>query len=185
MQKVYVFIALLIGSLISLAILMVAGFYVLSSPYPSNWISDMWGHMGGMMGGTDLPVQNPALPYFNAAFIVLMGVAIVGLGGLVYFIAFPEIKRTKKTDGSKTPSAQNGDTAYDAIMKTLTDEERKVIQVLNAHNGKYLQKYIRKEAGLSRLKTHRILARLADRDIVTLKKTGNTNEVQLSDWLKK
>jgi uncharacterized membrane protein len=70
-------------------------------------------------------------------------------------------------------------------VKTLTDEERKVIQVLTAHNGKYLQKYIRKEAGLSRLKTHRILVRLTDRGIVTLKKTGNTNEVQLSEWLNK
>jgi uncharacterized membrane protein len=48
-----------------------------------------------------------------------------------------------------------------------------------------LQKYIRKEAGLSRLKTHRILARLAVRGIVTLNKFGNTNEVQLTDWLKK
>jgi len=183
MQKVYVFIALLIGSLISLAILMVAGFYVLSSPYPSNWINDMWGHMGGgMMGGTDVPIQNPALPYFNGAFIVLVAVAVVGLGGLVYFIAFPEIKHATTREVS---SAQNGATAYEAIVKTLTEEERKVIQVLNAHNGKYLQKYIRKEAGLSRLKTHRILARLADRDIVTLKKTGNTNEVQLSDWLNK
>jgi uncharacterized membrane protein len=70
-------------------------------------------------------------------------------------------------------------------VKTMTDEERSVVQVLKVHEGKYLQKYIRKEAGLSRLKTHRILARLADRGIVTLKKTGNTNEVQLSDWLQK
>jgi uncharacterized membrane protein len=73
--------------------------------------------------------------------------------------------------------------AYDAIVKTLTDEERKVIQVLTAHDGKYLQKYIRKEAGLSRLKTHRIVARLAERGIVTLKKSGNTNEVLLANWL--
>jgi uncharacterized membrane protein len=70
-------------------------------------------------------------------------------------------------------------------VKTLTDEERSVIQVLTVHDGKYLQKYIRKEAGLSRLKTHRILARLADRGIVSLKKTGNTNQVELSDWLQK
>ena len=178
MRKVNVFLALLIGSLISLAILMVAGFYVLASPYPSNWMSDMWGHMSSMMGGS-AQVQNPALPFFNVAFVVLVGVAIVGVGGLVYFLAFPEIKAT----GAEQVVAQNGTSAYAAIVKTLTDEERKVIQVLTAHEGKYLQKYIRKEAGLSRLKTHRILARLADRGIVTLKKNGNTNEVQLSEWL--
>jgi uncharacterized membrane protein len=186
MRKINIFIALLIGSLISLAILMVVGFYVLTSAqYQSNWISDMWGHMGGMMGGTEMPIQNPALPYFNVAFVVLVGVAIVGVGGLVYFLAFPEIKNAGKAANAEQHSAENSNTAYETIVKTLTDEERKVVQVLTAHEGKYLQKYIRKEAGLSRLKTHRILARLADRGIVSLKKTGNTNEVQLSDWLRK
>jgi uncharacterized membrane protein len=51
------------------------------------------------------------------------------------------------------------------------------------HQGKYLQKYIKAETGLNRLQTHRILARLADRGIVSLEKTGNTNEVKLADWL--
>jgi len=67
----------------------------------------------------------------------------------------------------------------------VTDEERRVIQVLKVHDGKYLQKYIRKEAGLSRLKTHRILARFAEKGLVSLEKTGNTNQVSLASWLKK
>jgi hypothetical protein len=184
MRKINIFIALLIGSLISLAILIVVGFYVFStSPYPSSWMSDMWGNMGGMMGSSDVPVQNPAAPYFSVIFVVLVGVVIASVGGLVYFLVFPEIKTTGQRTSSEQLSAQNGTTAYEAILKTLTDEERKVIQVLTAHNGKYLQKYIRKEAGLSRLKTHRILARFAERGIVTLTKSGNTNEVVLSDWL--
>ena len=183
MRRINIFIVLLVGSLISLAILIMAGFYVFaSSSYPSNWMSSM---MGGMMGGTETLVQNPALPYFNVAFVVLIGFAIVGVGGLAYFLVFPEIKATSKAASVERVSANNGATAYEAIVKTLTDEERSVIQVLTVHDGKYLQKYIRKEAGLSRLKTHRILARLADRGIVSLKKTGNTNQVELSDWLQK
>jgi hypothetical protein len=99
MRKINIFIALLIGSLISLTILIVAGFYIFSSSsYPSNWMSGM----GGMMGGTGTPVQNPALPYFNAAFVVLIGIAIVGVGGLVYFLAFPEIKTTTNNFQLKT-----------------------------------------------------------------------------------
>ena len=184
MQKINLFLILLITSLISLAILMVVGLYVLASPYPSNWFNDMWGHMGGMMGGTSgSVVQNPAAPYFMVGIVVLVGVVVVSAGGLVYFFMFPEIKTGQARRGEQI-SAQDS-TAYEAIVKTLTDEERKVIEVLTVHNGKYLQKYIRKEAGLSRLKTHRILVRLADRGIVTLKKTGNTNEVQLSEWLNK
>ena len=74
--------------------------------------------------------------------------------------------------------------SYESVSKTLTEDERKIINVLNSHNGKYLQKYIRNETGLSRLQTHRIIARLADRGILTLEKTGNTNQVFLADWLK-
>ena len=59
-----------------------------------------------------------------------------------------------------------------------------MVEVLVAHDGKYLQKYIRSETGLSRLKTHRIVARLAERGIVSLEKTGNTNQVFLAEWLK-
>ena len=183
MRRTTTFLVLLLASLTALVVLIVVGFYVFAaSPYPTDWMTGMGGHMGSMMDG--ITVQNPASPYLSIAFIVIIGVTIVSAGGLVYFLMFPEIKATGHAKNAGPVSAQNS-TAYEAIVKTLTDEERRVIQVLKTHNGKYLQKYIRKEAGLSRLKTHRILARLADRDIVTLKKSGNTNEVQLSEWLNK
>ena len=66
----------------------------------------------------------------------------------------------------------------------MTPEEQKVLNVLVSHQGKYLQKYVSKEAGLSRLKTHRIVARFAQRGIVTVKEFGNTNEIVVSDWIK-
>jgi uncharacterized membrane protein len=184
MQRINIFLILLVSSLIALVTLTIASFYVLASP-SSNWVSDMWSHMGGMMGTSDVTIQNPAAPYFMMVVVILVGVVIASAGGLVYFFIFPEIKTAGHAKSAEQIATQNSATVYKAIVKTLTDEERKVIQVLTAHNGKYLQKYIRKEAGLSRLKTHRILVRLTDRGIVTLKKTGNTNEVQLSEWLNK
>lgn len=66
----------------------------------------------------------------------------------------------------------------------MTPEEQKVINVLISHHGKYLQKYVVKEAGLTRLKTHRIVARFAQRGIVSVQAFGNTNEIVLSDWVK-
>ncbi|HEX9862897.1 MAG TPA: hypothetical protein VGB11_06425 [Candidatus Bathyarchaeia archaeon] len=149
-------------------------------------MSGMWGHMGGMTGGSQGTTQNPAVPYFGVLFIVLVGIAIVSVGGLVYFLAFPEIRTAKLsvTASAEQLPPQNPNTAYASVLKTLTDEERKIIGVLKAHDGKYLQKYIRKEAGLSRLKTHRIIMRLAEREIVTLEKSGNTNQVLLADWLR-
>ena len=184
MRKTNIFIILLISSLISLTVVIALGIYISSrSLYPSNWIGDMWGHMGSMMGTTGAPVQDPILPYFSLMVVVFVSLAIVSAGGLIYFFMFPEINRSHQPTNPAHSSSENATTAYEAVIKTLTDEEQKVIHVLTVHDGKYLQKYIRKEAGLSRLKTHRILSRLADRGIVTLRKFGNTNEVLLSDWL--
>jgi uncharacterized membrane protein len=198
MRKTNVFLIVLIVSLTSLIALTVIGFAVFASgSQSSDWMSDMWnqmggGGMGGMMGGTEPTTpQNSALPYFGVAFVVLIGVTIVGVAGLAYFLAFPEFRTgvapvicdTTQANSIKQ-ATQSQCTPLESVVKTLTDEERKVIEVLKLHDGKYLQKYIRKEAGLSRLKTHRILARFSERGLVTLEKTGNTNQVSLASWLK-
>jgi hypothetical protein len=198
MRRVNVFLAILIASLASLITLTAVGFAVFSgSQYSSSWMGDMWGSMGGGMGGmmggaSQGSVQNPALSYFGVLFVVLIGVTVVGVGGLAYFVAFPEI-RTGVVPVACEPVAQESAgvaqsskvecAPFESVVKTLSVEERNVVEVLAAHEGKYLQKYIRKETGLSRLKTHRIVARLAERGIVSLEKVGNTNQVFLADWL--
>jgi uncharacterized membrane protein len=87
---------------------------------------------------------------------------------------------------SAAPVVSNVSTApnsCEVLLKTMTPEEQKVLNVLISHQGKYLQKYVVKEAGLSRLKTHRVVARFAQRGIVTVNEFGNTNEIVLSDWV--
>jgi uncharacterized membrane protein len=196
MKKINIFLIILIAALASLIALTVIGytaFTAAESTPQSSWVGDMWSSMGGMMGGqgaNNVPaatVQNPVPAYFGVAFVALVGVTIFGVGGLAYFAAFPEIRAgatAKTVVAEPSQSAVAPVNAYDSVLKTLNDEERKVVEVLNTHDGKYLQKYIRKEAGLSRLKTHRIVARLAERGIVSLEKTGNTNRVFLENWLK-
>ena len=149
------------------------------------------GMMGGMMGGnwgssspvqTQVATQNAVFPLVG--FAALIGAAVMGTGGAIYYFTGPKIRITEslsKTIVDQTP--QNTVTPIASVSKTLTMEERKVLDVLISHNGKYLQKYIRAETGLSRLKTHRIISRLAERGIVTVEKVGNTNEVRLSSWL--
>lgn len=145
------------------------------------------GGMGDMMGQTGTPATTTTslLPYFGVLFAVLIGVTFFGIVGLGYYLLYPQI-RVGNMQSMQTSVAQpvaTTTTAYESVAKTLTEDERKIIQVLNAHEGKYLQKYIRNETGLSRLQTHRIIARLADRGIVSLEKTGNTNQVYLANWL--
>jgi uncharacterized membrane protein len=197
MRRINLFLAILIVSLVSLTVLIVAGMYVFTAAQqsPYTWMNGMMngGSMGGMMGGTgQTAVQNPALPVFGVAFVILIGVAVVGVAGLAYYVALPEIKTGAAPivcetvqETSVVQEQKAACTPLESVVKTLSDDERKVVDVLAAHEGKYLQKYIRSETGLSRLQTHRIVARLAERGIVTLEKTGNTNQVLLADWLKK
>jgi uncharacterized membrane protein len=198
MRKISYFFIVLIFSLGLLVVLLGVNLYLsaLNNSYNNSWMSQMWQQMGGMMGGGmhQTPTTPTAAPSFLWAIpITLIGITLVGVAGIVYFFALPEIRTTPRIGENPTVTVakvaakpSNGASAspYESVLKTATEEERRVLGVLSSHDGKYLQKYIRKEAGLSRLKTHRILARLSERGIVTLTQSGNTNEVVLADWLK-
>jgi uncharacterized membrane protein len=203
MRRIHLFLMLTVISIASLVGVSIVGYYVLSSASSasqSNWMGQMWQGMGMMNNPGTQATQNAGAPYFGIAFITSVAVAILGIVGLVYFALFPEIrvKRTLSQPQLATtvaplsavqapptqPESQASTSAYDSVLKTMTADERKVIEVLKNHGGKYLQKYIRSETALSRLQTHRIVARLAERGIVSLEKTGNTNTVLLANWLK-
>jgi hypothetical protein len=206
MRRVNLFLAILIASLAALIALTAIGFAIFTSASTTNpysWMNQMWGGtgtgvgtggMGGMMGqtGAAQASTNSLLPYFGVFFAVAIAITVIGIVGLAYYLVYPQIrmgaappqpaiKNISQQTSCATPS--NSTSPYESVAKTLTEEERKIITVLNAHQGKYLQKYIKNETGLSRLKTHRIIARLADRGIVSLEKTGNTNQVYLANWL--
>jgi uncharacterized membrane protein len=196
MKRVNLFLILLITAVVSLISATIVGFALFSNQQNQyGWMSQMFngmnigttnGNGNGMMGQTPTPTTSSILPYYGVLFAVLIGVTILGVIGISYYLVYPQIRigSNQLTTATLTQQA-NGSSAYESVSKTLTNEERKIITVLQAHQGKYLQKYIKTETGLSRLQTHRILARLADRGIVSLEKTGNTNQVALADWLNK
>ena len=161
--------------------------------------------MGGMMGN-----GSTATPSYLWLVPVVLGIAVgVSVIGVAFYYAYPELKYIRgnttctpvlANTGVQTqavnPAVETSSPATtnvnapkvanscDVLLKTMTPEEQKVMNVLVAHNGKYLQKYVVKESGLSRLKTHRIVARFAERGIVSVKEFGNTNEIVVSDWVK-
>ncbi len=205
MRRVNLFLILLIASITALIAATAIGFAVFSSlnqTNPYGWMSQMWsgtnnansgnhysGGMGGMMGQNPTPTvtatANSAwLPYFGALFAVIIAVAIIGVIGTSYYLVYPQMRMGTAEQPINLSPTEDASVVYESVTKTLTTEERSVIEVLKTHQGKYLQKYIKAETGLSRLQTHRILARLADRGIVSLEKSGNTNQVLLADWLK-
>ena len=120
------------------------------------------------------PATFPFLVLFSS--LLFLCTVLASMVGVIYFLALPEMKNYY------APSNGNGKENTAMVMKTLKPEERSIVHVLDAHGGTYLQKYITKETGLSRLRTHRVVAALSERGIVQVEKYGNTNQVRLAKW---
>jgi len=121
--------------------------------------------------------------FWFVLFVVPLVVAIIVSG---YAVVFPELSEKKfKGKPSSVPIVEKGESSLEAVLRVLNDDERKVIETLVAEGGTMLQKDIRWKTGLSRVKTHRLLFRLAKRGIVSTEKYYNTNKIMLADWLTK
>jgi hypothetical protein len=209
MRKLYIFLSIFIITLsVFLSLALVGWYLAATSPsyYRSSWMSQMWGpHIGsdgnyGGMGGMMGNGSGTTSSYLWVIPVALIAIVVVSIIGVVFYLAFPQLRYVKRTcempnanRSTMEPVKSGSGLVVDSIakpntcgvvLKTMTAEEQKVLNVLIGHQGKYLQKYVSKEAGLSRLKTHRIVARFAQRGIVNVKEFGNTNEIVVSDWIK-
>jgi len=118
----------------------------------------------------------PSLPFIiPLSSLLFLSTVLASMVGVIYFLVVPEMKSYASGGGKEITSV---------VLRTLKPEERKVVEVIDGHGGVYLQKYITREAGLSRLKTHRVVATLSERGIVLVEKKGNTNEVSLVEWFR-
>jgi uncharacterized membrane protein len=70
---------------------------------------------------------------------------------------------------------------FDVQTKNLSSEERKVVDLLLVNGGKYSQRRIRTEAGLSWLDTRRVISHLEEMGIVLLEKDGVESSVRLTN----
>ncbi len=103
----------------------------------------------------------------------------LSIGMLVYLALFPEIKKEQPV---KT-EVQADQRTLEAVKRVLKDDERKIVDLLMHSGGTMLQRDIARQAGFSRVKTHRILYRLSTREIVVAEKYYNTYRISLADWL--
>jgi len=136
-----------------------------------------FGGRGHGMGG--------AVPqsFWLVLFVVPLVIAVSVFG---YALVFPELSEDKlEGKPSSVPTVEKGESALSAVLRVLNEDERNVVDTLVAEGGTMLQKDIRWKTGLSRVKTHRILFRLAKRGIVSAEKYYNTNRITLADWLTK
>jgi uncharacterized membrane protein len=143
------------------------------------------GGFGGGMGHGSQMQYSTSYSFWLWIFAVPLILAVVVVG---YRVAFPEIK-TEMPQQAEIKAAEDAEPvtqaqSLDAVLRVLSEDERKVVKVVaSAGSEAMLQKDIRWKTGLSRVKVHRVIARLSQRGIVKVEKYYNTNKVALSDWL--
>jgi len=110
------------------------------------------------------------IPFFMPlSFLLFFVLTLAGTVGVVYFLIMPEIQTTNAIENQQ-----------EDIFSFLLPDEKRIVEILIKHDGEYLQKQISKEAGFTRVKTHRVIVRLAQRGIISVEKRGNTNVIRLN-----
>jgi len=71
----------------------------------------------------------------------------------------------------------------DAVLRLLKDDERQVVEALANSGGVAYQRDLQHATGLSKVKTHRVIARLAERRLVNVTRAGKTNQIRIPSWL--
>ncbi|MCW4019055.1 MAG: hypothetical protein NWF00_10330 [Candidatus Bathyarchaeota archaeon] len=173
------------------AVLVVVSLVGLVLFFSEGGVSEGRGH-GSQMMSTSVDLRGVWL----LVFVVPLAIAAVVV---IYGVLYPERKVEKKpalaTEAEKETAVspvssvpvqtpKESSQTLEAVLRVLSPDERKVVEALAAtENRTMLQKDIRWKTGLSRVKTHRVIARLVARRIVQVEKYYNTNKVVLADWV--
>src|SRR6056297_2959557 len=121
--------------------------------------------------GEHLKVEGCGCPHmvsqnFIFLFIVL---SVIFVGGLLYYLLSIKIeKKDKKVKFN-----------VNTIMQFLDDDEKKILkQIKDKQEGKMLQSEVK---GLTKIKKHRAIKKLKEKNIVKVEKSGNKNKVKLNE----
>ena len=88
----------------------------------------------------------------------------------------------QELDSEKSEVKSEVPSQYDD-SRILTAEERKIVDILCNHGGRYGRANIRAEAGLGWLQTNRVISHLAERGVIGLEKSGASLELVLKETL--
>ena len=106
--------------------------------------------------------------HFESMFAVAFAGVLIGAGGIYLFSS--ELQKTTSSLKSNT----------ELLLSFLSPKEKEVLQLLVEKNGQAFQADISKIHGMTRLKAHRIVSKLAERKIVAVNSYGKANLVTLS-----
>jgi uncharacterized membrane protein len=113
------------------------------------------------------------LNFLQGALPVLISAAVL-IGAITYYLMG---QRVEATQASVKHNAET-------VLKLLNPDERKLVNLLLENNGKVLQAEVTRLPGMTKVKSHRIVQRLVERNVVEVEQLGKTNIVKFTKEIK-
>jgi len=120
--------------------------------------------------GEHLQVEGCGCPHMvsqNFIFLFIF-LSVIFIGGLLYYLL--SIKIEKKDQKVKFN--------VNTIMQFLDDDEKKILKQIGKQEGKEM---LQSDIKLSKLKRHRAIKKLKEKNIVKVEKSGNKNKIKLNE----
>lgn len=102
---------------------------------------------------------------------ILSGIII---GAIVFFFMTSKLDN-KKNDLEKVTNA---------LIQFLNKDEKKIVTKLIENNGQILQSELSRIEDIGKLKSHRIIRRLEERNVIEIEKHGKTNIIKIKKEIK-
>ena len=119
------------------------------------------------------PLVSPFIKY-QVYFIISLGTLGVAVGASVFYFM------SQRVDSRQSAAKKSAE----VMLKFLSSDEQHVIKALIEKNGTLLQSELSRSYGLSKLKAHRVVARLVAKSIITLEEHGKTNRIILDSEIR-
>ncbi len=114
------------------------------------------------------PLVSPLIKY-QVYFIISLGALGIAVGATVFYFM------SQRVDSRQHAAKKSAD----VILRFLSPDEQHVVKALMEKQGTLLQSELSRSHGLSKVKAHRVVARLVAKGIVALQEHGKTNRISL------
>ncbi len=122
------------------------------------------------LGPGQVPDWFSIFVHYHVEFMVAIAFVGILVGIAIAFLAFEKVE--EKAVESKINA--------EMLLGFLSAEEQKAVKHLVENNGRCYQNEISRLEGMTRLKAHRTVGKLCEKQIVTVEKNGKANKLKLA-----
>ena len=113
------------------------------------------------------------LNFLVSAIPIIVSIAII-VGAFIYYLMAEKVEVKQKGLVNNTG----------VLLKFLSNDEKKLVSLLMESNGKVLQAEVTRLPGMSKLKSHRVVQKLLDKEVIEKEKIGKTNIIKFTKEIK-